>query len=343
MDIHNDITSGFDKKNTANIDKALKIVSMESKFKPIKIINKSKWWNSEKLGAIHYSGTIDNEPAVLKLQLVKIESPEVELIEQYHAHNRSKHIRPPYIYFHRKWNEEDNFEAIIMEHIEKTPVVNYPAKLSQIDKFHFYYAEYKNNTDVSNPWITKPENLDMEKHLRRQFSKWKGLREKVAKNYEAITNKDDDLIEQGLNILGKVYTNATLEFSHAHFGPQDLFRVSENESVVLSNLYWSWRPRYYDLMFGYHYFKFFLAEQNDMTEQIMEKQILLWEEKLQKTAKDIKDYSEKEFLAAKLERLLAGLNLDYINIDATKPTSNHLLVKTRKDIITTMNNLERYL
>lgn len=337
----NDISAGINKDKATNIDEILQEVSKDSGFVSDAIISESKWWNSSEVGAKHYSGIIDGKPAVLKLQLVKIDSSEVEIIENYHKHNKSRHIRAPYIYYHKAWDEDKNYEAIIMEKIDRIPVVNYPSNLKETERFHFYFQEYKVNTDISKPWIEKPTYQDVDDTIIKKFSKWKDMRKKVVKNPNVLTEEDDELIQKAVLKIASVYRNGVgLEFVHGHFGPQDLSSTGKDTAVVFSNLYWSWRYPYYDLVFGFHYFKFFLASTSTITLDIYRNNIQSWYDRMLSTAKKLYHFDERLFNTALLERLVAGLNLDYLNVSGEKPLFPILLDDTRYSITDLLKKLD---
>ncbi|OGC78179.1 hypothetical protein A2619_01825 [candidate division WWE3 bacterium RIFOXYD1_FULL_39_9] len=333
MSTHNDVSDGLNRSITTNIDEIIQEIQSESGFFSEDLIGESKWWNSEVAGAKHFSGIIDGKPAVLKLQLVKIDAPEVTLIENYHKFNKSSHIRAPYIYYHKPWDDNKNYEAIIMEKVEKVPVINYPSNIHEIEEFHFYFKEYKLNTDVSDPWLDLPEERSSVEFIEKKFAKWKDMRSKVTKNTDVLTETDEALIADGIKKLVSFYTDEVeLEFVHGHFGPQDLSKVDKDKAVVFSNLYWSWRYPYYDLVFGFHYFKYFLANTSSVTREIYMTNSQLWQECMVKTAKSLSNFDEKTLNAAILERLLAGLNLDYLTVGRDKPMFNILLDETRAEI-----------
>lgn len=340
MTNQNDISSGIDKNKAINIDEILQEVSNESGFVSDVLIGESRWWNSSEVGAKHYSGLLKGKPAVLKLQLVKIDSPEVEIIESYHKHNKSLYIRAPHIYYHKPWNEVKNYEAIVMEKIDKVPVVNYPSNLKEIESFHFYFNEYKTNTDMSDPWIEKPADRDVEEVIINKYAKWKDMRKKVAKNPNVLTEEDEDLIQRAVLKIASVYKNGVaLEFVHGHFGPQDLSYTGKDTAVVFSNLYWSWRYPYYDLVFGFHYFKFFLANTSTITPDIYMNNIQSWHDCMLSTAKKLGHFDERLLNTALLERLAAGLNLDYLNVGGEKPLFPKLLDDTRNSITDLLRKL----
>lgn len=337
----NNISAGINKDKATNIDEILQEVSKDSGFVSNALISESRWWNSSEVGAKHYSGIIDGKEAVLKLQLVKIDSPEVEIIESYHKHNKSHHIRAPYIYYHKPWDVNKNYEAIVMEKIDKISVVNYPSKLREIENFHFFFQEYKTNTDISKPWIEKPINQSVEETIINKFSKWKDMRNKVVKNPNVLSEKDENLIQKAVLKVASVYKNGVdLEFVHGHFGPQDLSSTGKDTAVVFSNLYWSWRYPYYDLVFSFHYFKFFLANTSIISTDIYRKNTQSWYEFMLSTAKKLDHFDERLFNTALLERLVAGLNLDYLNVGSEKPLFFILLEDTRKSMTDLLKKLD---
>lgn len=100
--------------------------------------------------------------------------------------------------------------------------------------------------------------------------------------------------------------------------------------MILSNLYWSWKPPFYDAIFGYHWFIYNLSSLEDITSEIVEQQKELWLSKILGT--HLKGVKLKLINLAFLERAAAGLNLDALSIDQESPIAKYLIEETRRNL-----------
>ena len=78
--------------------KVLAQVTAETGFVVGKEIFRGKIYDSKKVGSLIYDGSWQGKPAVLKLQGLKLEVNEDEMVRNFTDQNRSRIIRVPKIY-----------------------------------------------------------------------------------------------------------------------------------------------------------------------------------------------------------------------------------------------------
>lgn len=315
------VNSKVDLKN--RIPEIVKEISTKCDFVPNKLLSTSSWWSENTgVGAFHFNGKFNGMPVVLKVQGVKPTTSETFMIESFAKQNSSNVIRPPQIFAKFPWNEKVGYEAFILEDVGTDLVVHIPATKDQISNFFDFYNEYRKNC-INTPWLEKP-NIDLRKIIKERFSQWTLTSHRIFPNHPFRKPEDNKLIDRSIEILTKNDDWLNLEFVHGHFSASDLFRV-DKQIVVLSNLYWSWRTPYYDLVFGYHWFMYGLGSAKNITPEKAEEQRKIWMNNIEAIAKD------KILLKyALLERATAGLALDALSVDAQKPITKHLVEKTRE-------------
>ncbi len=297
-------------------------------FVPDKIEGRSSWWGSKEIGAFFASGMYKNKPAFLKIQGVKPTVDEVYMIKSFTKTNKSKLIRPPLLYAHLPWNDKERYEALVLEPVEKR-VVQTPTNRKELDVFFKAYEDYHKNC-LGNPWLTKPKET-IPQRISDNFKIWRKASFKLFPTHPLRKDEDYNLIDSAVEVLKKGYENVDFEFQHGHFSESDLYQ-KENQIVLLSNLYWAWRPPLYDGVFGMHWFIYHLADVKDMMPEIVEEQRKLWLEKIQ-TLPRVKTH-KKLYGLALLERAAAGLNLDALSIDFNNPIAKYLVEKTRNQVET---------
>lgn len=317
---------GSDLKNREK--EVLSDASKRTGFIPEKLMDRSSWWTSKQIGAFRYIGEYKGKKAVLKIQGIKPNTSEVYMIKAFKKANKSKILRPPILYAFVPWDEEKRYEVLIMEFVEGGKIVNSPTNEKELREFFGLYREYRKNCCL-NPWIDKPR-IDLSEEVRINFAKWKQARLKLYPTPFFFHKEDEELIDQALDLLSKNYEGVEPEFQHGHFSANDLYKINDREVVVLSNLYWSWKPSFYDAVFGQHWFIYHLAEIDNINPEIVEEQRNLWFSKINSLVVTKED--QRLLNLALLERAAAGLNLDALSIDPKNKIAKYLVETTRKQV-----------
>lgn len=238
-------------------------------FVPTKLIGRSAWWGSSEIGAFHYIGEFEGRKAALKVQGVKPSISEIYMIESFAKTNRSTLLRSPYLYSTLPWDDQRRYEALIMEFIEGDTIVHIPMNQAEVDRFYQLYQNYKTNC-LQFPWVDKPEETISYK-VANNFAKWREASFKIYPNHPLRNKNDKELIDRAVEILTKEYKGVEPGFQHGHLANSDLYQVGD-QVVVLSNLYWSWRPPFYDAIFSYHWFMYHLNNVDGITPKEVEQQ-----------------------------------------------------------------------
>jgi len=306
----------------------LKDASRKLGFIPEKLLDRSPWWTSKEIGAFLYEGEFKGKKAVLKIQGVKPATSEIYMIQAFSGVNQSKILRPPLLYSYLPWNDEKRYEALVLEFIDGKPIVNSPTCENELAEFFELRGEYKRNCVVP-PWIKQSDKL-LSEEIRMNFTKWREASFKLYPTHPLRKEEDVGLIDEAVAILAENYNDVKREFQHGHFGTADLLKTKDGQVIVLSNLYWSWKPCFYDAVFGYHWFIYNLAKLKNVTSELVNNQKNLWLSKINSLAKT---NSEKKLLnLALLERAAAGLNLDALSVDPQSPIAEYLVQITRGSI-----------
>ncbi|NCN45129.1 MAG: hypothetical protein COU63_00985 [Candidatus Pacebacteria bacterium CG10_big_fil_rev_8_21_14_0_10_36_11] len=316
---------------TERLEQILAYIKTETPFVLDKPLQKSSWWNSKKIGAIHYSGSFNNTPAILKIQGTKPTTSEALMIENFTNQNQSQLIRAPKIYLYLPWQEKLEFEAIIMEETNHQKIVNLPASNLEITTFFNLYHEYKKKC-LNKPWLEKP-NISLAEQTLKNFATWQKISAEIHPNHPLKKSTDPELIKKGINHLAKKLDKTTWQFMHGHFSTRDLYQTNK-ETIILSNLYWSWRQPFYDAVFGFHWYQYDLANTENISLETLLVQRKTWKEYILNNIPQTELDHELLELAF-LERNLAGLNLD--GLISVSPKAKALIQLTREDIAKAIN------
>lgn len=308
--------------------KVLNDASNRSGFIPKKLMDRSSWWTSKEVGAFRYIGEYKGKKAVLKIQGVKPNTSEIYMINAFKKSNKSNILRPPILYSFLPWDEEKRYEALVLEFVDGKKIVNSPTNEEELDEFFNLYSEYKKNC-CSEPWIDKPE-ISLSEEIKINFEKWRKASLKLYPTHPLREKDDPQLIDKAVDVLVRGYEGVKSEFQHGHFSANDLYKTKNGEAIVLSNLYWSWKPPFYDAVFGQHWFVYHLSEITSISPEIVEEQRRLWFSKIIGLVKTLED--KRLLNLALLERAAAGLNLDALSIDPKNKIAKYLVKATRRKV-----------
>lgn len=325
----NHVSSGiFQGKDPSVLERILPVVLDRSGFTLESEKETSRWWNSTSIGAVSFAGVWQGTPAILKIQLVQHPSSESELITQFHKNNQSHLVRPPHLYWSMSWDDELMLEAMIIEEVKGPSLIDEADLESGIKRFFEVILDYRVHC-LSVPFVDQP-NVTSGELISTQYSTWRRIAKEQFPNHPLQTEADHTLIDQAVEMLTQAYGSIPLEFVHGHLSVRDLKKVGD-QIVVLSNLYWGFRPPLYDAVFAAHWHLLSMASMGiSESEWLSAKR--LWRDQLEVYASNI--FSVPGHLELSLiERTLAAFNLDSLNLNPNSPTTRFVLDEYRKELI----------
>jgi len=297
-------------------------------FAPQRLLWRSDYFGTGKIGAFHYGGTYKGKPAVLKIQGARPLISERWMIEQFARQNQSKIIRSPQIFDTISWSDEKGYEAIIMEWVTGKKVLSSKKllKRDEIENFFKIYEEYKLKA-LTQAWLPKPP---ISSAIR--FDKLRTVAAQVKPKSVLRRPQDLELVQRAENVLGKILDQTDLEFQHGHFSAEDLI-IQGDQVVIFSNLFWKWTLPFADAVYAYHWIIYTLAEVEGITLEKIELQRKLWLEEILQLPQVKNDRQRILLNAALLERAVAGLLVDSLAyIGETNPVAEHMVSATRAEV-----------
>lgn len=318
VDLQKAFTSGSDMSSREA--EILEDIITKTGFSPKEVIGRSSYWGTSQIGAVLYLGKFENQPAVLKIQGVKPEISEIFMVEQFATQNKSHIIRPPKIFYTIPWEDKQQYEALIMEHVSGEKILASKQLQTQknIKKFLSCYSEYRENCLPTKPWLPKPKIPNCEETVEKLIN----TSQRAYPSHPLRKSEDFALARNAASLLVKIYHGVPLEFVHGHFSVEDLIYQGD-EIILFSNLFWKWKYPFYDAVFGYHWFMYELGNVEGITPDQVEQQRELWLSQLP---------DHPLIQAALLERAVAGLIIDNFLADKNKPIVEYLVESTRGQI-----------
>src|SRR3989344_8001809 len=201
-------------------------VTAETGFVVEKEIFRGMIYDKGKVGSLIYKGTLDSKPAVLKLQGLKPEIGEGEIVKHFTDQNQSKLIRVPVLYVHKPWTEERDYGYLITEYLDAPKIFEMPfASMEQMQDFASFYQEYRMSA-LTRSWI-EPETKDSLVFTVRRVDHWRKISEhKKRLNLEDYT----PYLVRYYPLAVKHLPPITMVFCHGHLTANDIYEQEENKS-----------------------------------------------------------------------------------------------------------------
>ncbi len=236
------------------IAKALRFVQNVHGFRPVNdsTLFKGVYYDSKKVGSyITQVVDTDGKTAVLKLQLRPLPFDEGSIIRHVEKNLKSKKIRPVRILFDQPWNEETGFGYLLFEDIthlpnlwKQTPTTNEERLLHKkfLDAFFTFVLPIKH------PWVPSPKS-PMKEMALAAFEHFKQIADNSSHTH---ISKDElkPMIPKYQELMMACDLPMDMHFTHGHLSGFDVKYDAANDCFIfMANLYWSWRPEYYELAF----------------------------------------------------------------------------------------------
>lgn len=199
-----------------------------------------------KVGSLIYRGRWRKKPAVLKIQGLKPEVDEGRMIRLLNAQNQSRIVRAPRLYAHQPWSAKRGYGYLIIEYIDAPKIFKMPfAAPEQMNEFARFYQEYRTSV-LTSPWL-EPEDSDSLSFTVRRIEHWR----EISESKKRLRLQDyAPCLMRYYPIAVEHLPSIPMTFCHGHLSAEDVFRLPDGSLVILSNLFWSYRPQYYDLAFN---------------------------------------------------------------------------------------------
>jgi len=297
-----------------NSDKFLAEIVEETSFKPQKEI-----WrgiilgDKKKTGSIIFDGIYKNKPAILKIQHLRPEIDEPKIIAKFYQNSKSKKIFVPKILIHKDWNQKKQYGYFIAEKISYPKI--YPSGVvteKQMKEFCDLFQEYKTKIKTKPGWFKK-ENYEKDaiKFNLSRVNNWV----KIAKNSGKLKS---EFYQPKVALYKKIIKdncqNQPMDFVHGHLSPHDILKASFKKYYLVSNMLWSWRPKWYELAFNI--WVNINSMGPDVNQQEVKDQIKKWLKFYQKIPITKKDANFKKWIEINLlERALGSMLVDFGSIN----------------------------
>jgi len=290
--------------------RALAEIIAKTDFQPEKEIFRGQIYDDDKVASLAYKGVWRDGPAVLKIQGLRPEIDEIEMIGAFNGQNKSSVIRLPEFYGGSKWDERAGYGYLLLEYVDAPRIYQTPfADRKQMDDFCAFYQEYKTEC-LRKPFFPKePNERSSLVFTAQRVSHWA----RIAQAKGHLTEDRVENVERFLSLAGRHLPSIKMEFMHGHLTSEDIIKLHGNGYVLMANLFWSYRPECYDVAFHLWYGLKSLRDRNMAAAQI-KGYLQDWLEAYKKIPVIAQDADfERKFDMAMAERCLGALLVDIQN------------------------------
>lgn len=301
-------------------------VTAETGFVVEKEIFRGMIYDKNKVGSLIYKGTLKDEPAVLKLQGLKPEVDEGEIVKHFTAQSKSKLVRVPALYVHKPWTEKRGYGYLITEYLDAPKIFEMPfASAEQMQDFARFYQEYRTSA-LTRSWI-ESETKDSLAFTVHRVDHWR----KISEHKKRLPLEDyAPYLMRYYPIAVKHLPSIPMVFCHGHLTANDIYQLGDGSFVVLSNLFWSYRPQWYDLAFNVWNCLMHIRDTSYTFEQLLryvEEWLAVY--RIIPVVQQDKDF-ERKITALLLERTMGAILVDlgandYYEKEENKSYLQHLL------------------
>jgi hypothetical protein len=317
-----------------DLKRIIEKIIAKTNFKIEKEIFRGLIYDKNKIGSIIYKGIWKNKIVVLKIQFLKPEIDEINIIKKFNKQNKSKIIRLPRLYQSAKWNPRTGYGYLIMEYIDAKPIYQTPlASKKEIKTFVNFYKEYKTKSLIKPLFKIQLEEKNYYNFIKIRAEHWL----KIAKTKNKINKETTDCFKKFLSTTKKYSPEIKMQFMHGHLMSRDIYQVSIKKFVLMSNLFWSYRPEYADAVFH-----LWAGIKSIRDLKVKPKKVINYTQKWLKEYKKLdfikQDYDfEKKFNIMMLERCIGAMLVDIENQEYKNNANKH-----KKHLKTIFRNLFDY-
>src|SRR3990167_4640133 len=209
------------------------------------------YYDSKKVGSVFVEvANKKEEKGVLKIQLRPLSFDEGSIIRHIQPQIRTKRIRLPKLFLDSPLNEAAGYGFLIFEDLSPLPKIwsSLPPTQEKDFKQHKdFLKEFVHNLLPVQPFVDKPKENQLEL-AQESFDHYWGIAQQSShKHFEPV--EIENFKKRYFEALSRM-SFEDLHFTHGHLSGLDIVYDSANDQYgVMGNLYWKWRPKYWELTF----------------------------------------------------------------------------------------------
>lgn len=232
-------------------------VSARVGFTPDREIARGVLYERAKAGTALVAGTYRDRPAVLKLQGIKLEIEEADLMRQFTLLNGlarqegggTEKIRVPEVLLHERFDAARGYGFMVMERINGLRIYSPPSASPRARRrYAEFYGEFRRA--VRQPFFLSKGGLTTPRFLEGRLERWLAMHASAPAARRLDPARLDRLVAGYRAAIVRHASGLPMAFTHGHLGPDDVWVVGIDRYVLFGNAFWGWRPLWYDWAFN---------------------------------------------------------------------------------------------
>jgi hypothetical protein len=205
-------------------------------------LNRRTIYDPNKTWRIRYSGRYKNQPALLRVENIRLEVDEEIIRAQFRKQCEGTRVRPPRTFLQASFKDAKGYAFSIDEFVEAPAL--FEAWGSSEKAVHAFVPFYRELQSAVREPFWEGTDEDANGFSQDQMKRWT----------ELAREKNPEAIDRHAPLLGRLKAalqervEGPLRFMHAHLAGADV-RVKGGEYIVFANHFWSWRQSGYDICF----------------------------------------------------------------------------------------------
>ncbi|MFA5129427.1 MAG: hypothetical protein WC477_00740 [Patescibacteria group bacterium] len=234
------------------IERAVKEVSSKTgwRLRDEQPLFSGRYYDSKKVGSFVARVTNDEgASAVLKLQLRPLPYDEGMIIRHIQGQIKTSRVRLPNLFSDEPWNEARGYGFLIMEDASTFPRLwaSHCPTAEEMKRHEEFLKLFMHDVLPIEPFLPAPDVSVREKY-REALNHFSDIAE--ASSYHHVDPSDIKRMKAVyLEVLDRVEFDG-FHFTHGHLSGMEIHEDKSSDAFVLfSNLIWSFRPTYYEVVF----------------------------------------------------------------------------------------------
>lgn len=233
------------------IDRAIRDVETRHGWRRLdaKPIFSGIYYDSKKVGSFIARVANDRgERAALKLQLRPLPFDEGMIIRQVQMQIRTPRVRLPNIFFDLPWDETRGYGYLLLEDLSDLPHLwDTRPDDRAFERHENFLREFMHHVLPIEPFFPIPDVSPQDKY-REAFGHFHEIAE-ASRHHHIDHDEIDRMKERYFDAIRRT-TFSGFHFTHGHLSGHEILDDQQNDSFILfANLLWSYRPKYYELIF----------------------------------------------------------------------------------------------
>ncbi len=210
----------------------------------------SSLYTTDKITSAVLEGDYRGTSSLMKLQFIETPQNEAHIIDQFNQQSTSSIVHLPENLFYIPFDKQLGASILVTKSVVGSPLYEDASSPQAVTAFTDFYDEYRTHclNKAFFPPATGEDDISM--FCKKRAESWSN----IADKNHALTKEVVEMRDAFLSLIDK--TSLPMEFVHGHLTKDNILVQDDGQITLFANLYWSYRPQFYDSVFHlWHFLK----------------------------------------------------------------------------------------